>query len=523
MANKVKLTPSATAVWVKPGAGDVDAPFDTPVSNLDKVIFHSDLDYFEVLARTSSSVTVNHPAVAHTEIPESGGGFQWVQGPNANEYFGTYNLFAHGLGSRPDYFIVVQDGQVLPPGMVVQGDGNGNRRYVTTYATSTHIVLHERVQTRTGTLAAVSRDYDVMVLGVTSPSLTEETILKPDSAKLGKGIIDRTRRYLRAADGSETAYYLTNGKTADLNHGVARVVTPDGTTFDDAGHPTIATLNYAGSFTGPDAFEVCTAEDTPEGSTSKLTLKPSGIEIIDDGSIVFDNERPLIAVIDEISIDNETLTFPDPPDDYRYMQSEGAGIPAPGEPIHYGISCVTLASIKPREWTTTIELATLPVSGLDVSVGAVRLQRTSDPDNVGIYSAGAVTKLVPENQWLNANGTIILEGWGNIRRAVTFAVQGDKLVAILQDSIGYYDVEAHCRIYKSGEGYVDHDDESSTDDEFPVRIIDSDSYTSTNSGNRNNRREGRSQQLCSTSFAWAWGSVWQADIRIAVGKVLAQS
>jgi hypothetical protein len=78
------------AIWT----GDDDDPFDSPLDHLDRLKFHSSLDYPKVIDEWSG--TVNFPArTEHRSSPFSG-------------YFAdngvvtqSYTLFAHGRGGQP--------------------------------------------------------------------------------------------------------------------------------------------------------------------------------------------------------------------------------------------------------------------------------------------------------------------------------------------------------------------------------------------------------------------------------------
>ena len=217
--------------------GDVDDPDATrnlplsdPGNHLDKLRFHSDLDYLEV-SHGPTDVTISHAAVSAGSGPATGVGLN-----NVLFYGGVsadHLLLTHSLGYVPD-FLVIANGDTVYGGTPVQRLSDGRTRHVAAYATTTQIRLAERAVRTSSSMAAVDVTYTVIVFR--RPPDPSGAILidrDPDTGvvKMGFDKFNSSRRYLQVVAGG-TPYGFTQGRTVDLKNGAPRLVDPDGTITD---------------------------------------------------------------------------------------------------------------------------------------------------------------------------------------------------------------------------------------------------------------------------------------------------
>lgn len=138
------------AIWT----GSDDAPFSNPLANLNRVKFHSALDYPKVIYEWSDNV--DFPARTQWMPGLSGGSGAW--GTTENVRVATHNLFAHGRGGQPwvlgsvriDGTDVAFTGSVPVQLSVVSNSSDGAAswtspwaRWVTLGADSTNVLLFE--------------------------------------------------------------------------------------------------------------------------------------------------------------------------------------------------------------------------------------------------------------------------------------------------------------------------------------------------------------------------------------------
>ena len=262
---------------------DIDAPRNAPAkypeANLDKVYFHSDLDYLEVLA--DSTTVINHSSVAGTTTGGVDNNTGQGQGTNDLDSAVLYNasstthlLYTHGQAYLPRVAVIVDD-QVLFPGMPVQSASDGRARYCSAYMTSTELRLHEWTSVGTTTLSAVSKTYRFLVFrDMRDPDPAIDEAFKFTAAdgivSMAHDRFNSARAYLQVVPGG-SPFALSYGKQMDLANGAPRFVNPDGSVFETVpatarGRMTVryprggsvvtlnlsygAYMNYSGSFAG---------------------------------------------------------------------------------------------------------------------------------------------------------------------------------------------------------------------------------------------------------------------------------
>jgi hypothetical protein len=223
-----------------PGGGDpidplslMNRPVVSPLSWLSNIYFHSDLDYYGIAVK-NLSVSISHAAIAGM-VRTAAGGNQEV---SAAVTFGgqtvetNHLLVNHGLGYVPKFFCIY-DNRLIPHGTPVQDSGFGLKRFVTAYATSTQIRLHEVGYSSASTLPAVSRTYQVIVFREPSADPTEKQLdLYAGGADFGRGKFRGAEPHLRADGLGDVLWPIATGPTAGVRNGGLRVWVPNGSFVD---------------------------------------------------------------------------------------------------------------------------------------------------------------------------------------------------------------------------------------------------------------------------------------------------
>lgn len=224
-----------------------NAPLNNPVAHLSKVRFHSDFDYYQVHSITT--VTINHAAVATASVTISTGQPVIRKGQVVKA---NHNLVAHGLPYVPAYMVKSGNGLIGQSSMI-QASTSGVR-YVSPYATATHIRLLDVGTSSDVNLSAISKTYQVIVFKQPVEDSSYMADIDPGAGKfiLGKGKWRGELRQLRRTLlGDASPFDVPRGRTTDVRNGVSKTVLADGTTF--------AMPAYDGTFTGSPSVQ-CTVE-----------------------------------------------------------------------------------------------------------------------------------------------------------------------------------------------------------------------------------------------------------------------
>lgn len=425
-----------------------NAPAKTPADHLDKIYFHSALDYLEVLA--SATVTINHAAVsAGAGVSGSAGQdtvFQWG-GVTADHLL--LDLTAHGLAEEP-FVVVATADQIIWPGMPVQTESGGRARYATAYSTTTAVRLWETASRTSNALSAASIEYTVLAFRKPSGDLND--ILQafdPDTGEfqMGRGRFSSLRRYLQIAPGG-SPLGLTIGRTIDLNNGAMRAVEPDGTAYDPV--PAVgvrvlpgtgaygSSIAYGGSFTNTGGIEVQDRSGGGDG-TKGFVFDPIGKTMsfldADAATLVIPDSFPVLLLPEVVTIDDHDAVLPDVPKDRMFVHQWTISRVVDGSGTHYSHSGVGRCHVTatPQEYSSTTNLVAVP-GGADIFVGQVRLQRTVNPTHNWIGSA--IPKMVPENVWISLpTGSALLEAHLGFSRALSLYISGGNLVLHRQQSV----------------------------------------------------------------------------------------
>ena len=250
---KAGVTPGTgkMAIWEKPAAGDVMAPYDDPLANWDLVRFHSDFQYLNNAIEVGA-ISVSHSLVAGVtgtgySAPSAGGG---STGPIANGQIVISNktVYTHSLGYVP-WFQLQFDGRVVSPGTVVQ-QATDQIRFVAPYATSSIIGLVDIGISSASDLAAQTSDYDLVIFRETAEIPGDPLArLRVDGSPItiGYGRVTSEQKPLRRAVPGDSSFFVPYGRSLDIRNGAVRFIN-DTDEFDLG--------TYLGAFLTAEVIEV---------------------------------------------------------------------------------------------------------------------------------------------------------------------------------------------------------------------------------------------------------------------------
>ncbi len=244
-------------------------PLNNPGTYLDKIKFHSDLDFLEVAFAGSGPLT--HTSIAGIAAAP---GLAAAYGTNAGS--DDQLLLTHSLGYVP-FALVAVGSNILWPGMPVQNVSDGGARYASANVDTMTLNIHTQATIGATTLPSATLTYSWLVFK-DPPAAAGHILIDFDPTTgittLGLGKISTDKPYLQVvAGGSPLGFSL--GRTIDLNNGAPQAWRPDGTTFApvpsglkayypsvtydgvDLGGETLGgSMAYAGSYTGPSSVQV---------------------------------------------------------------------------------------------------------------------------------------------------------------------------------------------------------------------------------------------------------------------------
>lgn len=232
-----------------PGGGDVQSPtalrhrpLNDPMNWLPNIFFHSDFNYYGVVAKNLGKL-VSHAAVPGATTNVGGTGLIVV----GQEVARTISLLTHNLGYIPLFFVAIGN-QMFAHGTPVQIQ-DGGQRYVTAYATNTEIVLREVGFSTANPLPAVNLTYQVIVFRnvAADPSLPLVE-LGPARAIFGRGKFQIAQAHLRQVASGESPFSIQQGVSAAILNGGIGIRKPDGSTAFIGG--------FNGAVPSPDVINV---------------------------------------------------------------------------------------------------------------------------------------------------------------------------------------------------------------------------------------------------------------------------
>lgn len=222
------------AIYVEaPGGGDPldpnslrNRPFKAPMSWVANILFHSEFNYYGVVAKTLG-VTVAHAAVPGLTLSRP-----YSPVTNTGQVVTRdYLLLQHDLGYVPLFFCAY-NGQMIPHGTPIQIYAGGGR-LVSAYATATQIRLRDLGLSTASDVPAINLNYQVLVFRSTAkdPSL-KQLDLSPGAAVMGQGKFQQSQGHLRDILSGDTPFSVALGRTAAIRNGALRVRTPNGSIID---------------------------------------------------------------------------------------------------------------------------------------------------------------------------------------------------------------------------------------------------------------------------------------------------
>jgi hypothetical protein len=233
-------------VWDTPASGDVMAPFNDPVSNLDLVWLCSDFDYYQVAF--DQSVTLSHPSVSGANTS-----FATIFTIAGHYVESDLAVLTHNLGYIPRFKVAI-GAELIPNGWAIQtpAGGDNGARLVSFYATTTEIRCRDMGWATSSTLAAKSQTYEIVVFETPTADRTLPVFDgqggSPTIGVFCQGIFDGRKEHLRrAASGESSPFDILTSKAGDINFGAYKMFTGDGTskTFG----------SYGGSLTAPSSIQ----------------------------------------------------------------------------------------------------------------------------------------------------------------------------------------------------------------------------------------------------------------------------
>lgn len=236
------------AVYVKPVSGDPLAPFNDPGQHLDKVLFHSDTDFYRVHLGPVD-VTVTLPAVAGATRNFAANPPLAIAGQFVTN---DVLLLNHSLGYPPNYLIIWNNAELISGDLVQSVDPTTNwrARFLSHWADETGIYVRSLGGSSATGLPSMSFICEVVVfkLGEEAGNVVFDFDTVTGRLTMGKGMFDSDQVLLRAqGQAGDSPYDVLVGPSMGLHNGRTRVVRGNGTAVDEPG--------YGGSFAAPDAFQ----------------------------------------------------------------------------------------------------------------------------------------------------------------------------------------------------------------------------------------------------------------------------
>lgn len=216
--------------------GGYEAAFTSPLANLNRVFFHSALDYVGV-------AHVYNGVISHPDRAASGGNDKYLAN-NKQPQSGTqeWTLLTFPDAGYIPHGILVVNGEQLPGAAPIQRNGPASARYAILRMTSTSAILHERWHTFNDSIPATNITYTLYVFtGPIAQSGTKTLYITPTQMIASRGKLNTDLRYIRSTP-TNPGFRLIRGATADVSGGGLRMVTPAGSVIDDG--------VYNGSFGG---------------------------------------------------------------------------------------------------------------------------------------------------------------------------------------------------------------------------------------------------------------------------------
>lgn len=222
-----------------PGGGDpndpnslMNRPVVSPSSWLSYIYFHSDLNYYGVVASTLGT-TLTHPFIP-TATRLAGGGTGEASG--VVNFLGQQGvsddpILTHNLGYIPNFYGITA-GSFVPNGTIIQSEAGGSR-FSCMYATTTQIRVRTFGYSNANNLSAYSVTYGAIVFRDVAPISSEMMLdLQPGRVVFGQGKFISSNPHLRVVGSGDSPFAIATDRTAGIRNGGVRAWLPNGSVRD---------------------------------------------------------------------------------------------------------------------------------------------------------------------------------------------------------------------------------------------------------------------------------------------------
>lgn len=222
-----------------PGGGDpidpsslMNRPIVAPLSWLPNIYFHSELDYYGVVASTLST-PITHPVIPGITRTAGGTGeVSTVVSLAGQTIESDHLLLQHNLGYVPKFF-GIQNGKLVPNSFPVQYVSTNRVRFASIYATSAQIRVRTLGWSDANSTPAATINYGALVFRDAAPISGEAMLdLYPGNAVFGQGKFKGSNPHLRVVGPGDTLFAAAMDRTAAVRNGGLRSYAPDGGFFD---------------------------------------------------------------------------------------------------------------------------------------------------------------------------------------------------------------------------------------------------------------------------------------------------
>lgn len=220
----------AAVYLVDPSNPSDTAPFDDPLNNLTRVLFHSELDYLEIFYNQNVTLSLGAftagGAVINHSIPD------------------------HNLGSVP-FCSMIYGGAQIDGGVAIQKTSTGWRTLELVQSSTTARIVERRFGTTTNSTPAINITVTVKMLRV-APSIAAESFdIYPAAGyvQFGFGKFSTNGNNKIKLTNGTAAYLIPKfGRSIDSVSSGVRICRADGTNDD--------LWSYSGSFANPGSWNV---------------------------------------------------------------------------------------------------------------------------------------------------------------------------------------------------------------------------------------------------------------------------
>lgn len=235
---------------------DTEAAFTNPQANLDKVYFHSDLDYFVMRQKFSATITLpsrSIPSNGDGGVAVTVGGFTvWESGADGDATTGGVTSHQIGTHNISDPFpLAIINGSVISGTQIIRADAQ-RRRAVSVGVTSTEVLLYEAWNGGDGqNFPSENVSVDVYLFSTTTaPDASEIIKLTPSRIIASAGKLDSDGNHVKL-DATSSLKMPLDGETIDVSGGGFSYIDASGNTVNQWGYSSAAGVSASlSSLTG---------------------------------------------------------------------------------------------------------------------------------------------------------------------------------------------------------------------------------------------------------------------------------